>query len=54
MNIWKDSETELDFLSFDYLVEQVKGIALDDELSPSTIGVYGNWGIGKSSLMNMA
>lgn len=51
--IWKDSETEFDFLDFDYMADLIHDIALDDRLSPSTIGVYGDWGSGKSSLMEM-
>ena len=51
--MWKDSETELDFLNFNYLVEQVVEIAKDENLSPATIGIYGDWGSGKSSLMKM-
>ena len=51
--LWKDSETSLDYLNFDYLVKAVKDIAMDESLTPSTIGVYGDWGSGKSSLMQM-
>ena len=51
--MWKDSEADLDFLNFNYLAEQVVEIAKDEELSPATIGVYGDWGSGKSSLMKM-
>lgn len=52
--MWKDSETELDFLDFDYLIETVSNITKNDDLLPSTIGVYGDWGSGKSSLINMS
>ena len=47
--MWKDSETNIDYLSFDYLVKAVEDIVMDDTLTPSTIGVYGDWGIEKSS-----
>jgi predicted KAP-like P-loop ATPase len=52
--MWKDSETEFDYLDFDYLIETVSNIIKNDELLPSTIGVYGDWGSGKSSLINMS
>lgn len=52
-NMWKDSETKSDYLNFDYLVDAVESIAMDAKLTPSTIGVYGDWGSGKSSLMQM-
>ena len=52
--MWKDSETELDFLDFDYLIDTISNIIKNDNLLPSTIGVYGDWGSGKSSLINMS
>lgn len=51
--MWRDSETELDFLDFDYLIEILKYIVDNENLLPSSIGLYGDWGSGKSSLMNM-
>lgn len=53
MVMWKDSETEDDYLNFDYIIDAVTKIVLDEELSPSSIGLYGDWGSGKSSLMKM-
>ena len=52
--MWRDSETELDYLDFDYLIETVSSIIKNDDLLPSTIGVYGDWGSGKSSLISMS
>ncbi len=52
--MWKDSEAKQDFLNFNYLAQQVVEISKDDNLSPATIGVYGDWGSGKTSLMKMA
>lgn len=51
--MWKDSETELDFLDYDYLIQTVQNIIMNDTLLPASIGVYGDWGSGKSSLMYM-
>ena len=51
--MWRDSETKSDYLNFDYLIDAVESIAMDAKLTPSTIGVYGDWGSGKSSLMQM-
>lgn len=51
--MWKDSEANIDLLDFDYLVDATKNIITDDNLTPSTIGIYGDWGSGKSSLMDM-
>src|SRR5690606_10757310 len=52
--MWKDSETNIDRLDFDYLISMIKDIIENDELTPSSIGVYGDWGSGKSSLAEMA
>ncbi len=51
--MWKDSETELDFLDYDYLIKTIQSIIMNDTLLPASIGVYGDWGSGKSSLMYM-
>ena len=51
--MWKDSETELDFLDFDYLISVLSDTISEDKLLPASIGVYGDWGSGKSSLMYM-
>lgn len=51
--MWKDCETELDFLDFDYLIKILEDTVNDEKLLPSSIGVYGDWGSGKSSLMYM-
>ena len=51
--MWKDSETEIDYLDFSYIVEIMKDTINDEKLLPSYIGLYGDWGSGKSSLMNM-
>lgn len=51
--MWKDSETELDFLDYGYMVNLLKDIICTDSLLPASIGLYGDWGSGKSSLMHM-
>lgn len=52
--MWKDCEIELDFLDFNYLIGVLKDIIDNDDLLPSSIGVYGDWGSGKSSLIKMS
>lgn len=52
--LWPDKETEIDYLNFTYLVDMVVNLSTNRELSPSTIGLYGDWGSGKSSLMKLA
>ena len=52
--MWPDKETEIDYLNFGYMINLVADIATNRDLSPSTIGLYGDWGSGKSSLMKLA
>lgn len=51
--MWKDSETTTDYLDYEYLINSVERIITNDGLLPASIGIYGDWGSGKSSLMKM-
>ena len=51
--MWKDSETDIDLLDFNYLIEIIKKISLKMMICHCTIGEYGDWGSGKSSLVEM-
>lgn len=51
--MWNDNETHEDLIDFKYLTSSVNLIINNDDLVPSTIGLYGDWGSGKSSLMKM-
>ncbi|MEM6516840.1 MAG: P-loop NTPase fold protein [Bacteroidota bacterium] len=51
--MWNDNETHKDLIDFKYLTNSVSLIINNDDLVPSTIGLYGDWGSGKSSLMKM-
>jgi predicted KAP-like P-loop ATPase len=51
--MWSDNETEIDLLDFTHLVAAVRSIIADKSLHPATVGIYGDWGSGKSSLMRM-
>ncbi len=51
--MWSDNETAIDLLGYKHLVASVTGIVRDDSLSPATVGVFGDWGGGKSSLLKM-
>lgn len=52
--MWRDSETDIDYLNVNYLISLLKDIIDDDSLAPASIGVYGDWGSGKSSLIEMS
>ena len=39
--MWKDSESNIDYIDFEYLSDLVNQIILDDNLLPASIGIYG-------------
>ncbi len=49
--MWSDNETTQDLLGFQVHADLLKKIVLNDAMLPISIGVFGNWGSGKSSLM---
>jgi predicted KAP-like P-loop ATPase len=49
--MWNDKETDVDFLGYDKIAETIHEIVKDNHLRPLTIGVYGDWGVGKSSIL---
>lgn len=49
--MWKDTETKEDLLGYRVHARMLKNIILNDSMLPISIGVFGNWGSGKSSLM---
>jgi hypothetical protein len=51
--MWSDNETQVDLLDFSHLVAAIETIVKNRDLLPATIGVFGEWGSGKSSLMQM-
>jgi hypothetical protein len=52
--MWADNETRVDLLGFDFLVDELLVVLRDSRLLPITVGVAGDWGSGKSSLMGIA
>lgn len=51
--MWHDNETSVDLLGFDYLSDALVEVVTDERLLPVTVGVFGDWGSGKSSLMRV-
>jgi len=51
--MWSDTESESDYLNFG----EVSGLAVDILTSPGmlpvSLGIFGNWGAGKSSLLKL-
>ena len=51
--MWADNETFEDLLGFQVHADLIRSVVLNSKLLPVTIGVFGDWGSGKSSIMEM-
>lgn len=51
--MWADNETDVDLLGFDFLVDTLWVALTEPRLLPVTVGLLGDWGSGKSSLMRI-
>jgi predicted KAP-like P-loop ATPase len=51
--MWSDNESTEDLLGFQYLAGAVVSIVKNENLLPATIGVFGDWGGGKSTLIEI-
>lgn len=49
--MWSDRESESDFLNFGEVSQLAVDILKTEDMLPVSIGVFGNWGAGKSSLL---
>jgi predicted KAP-like P-loop ATPase len=53
IHVWQDNETENDLLGFDVHADLIRSVITDQSVLPVTVGVFGDWGGGKSSIMKM-
>ena len=51
--MWSDTESEKDYLNFGEVSQLAVDILKTDGMLPVSIGVFGNWGAGKSSLLKL-
>ena len=51
--MWSDNETRNDFLNYSETAELVATILRNENIRPVSLGIFGGWGTGKSSLMKM-
>jgi predicted KAP-like P-loop ATPase len=51
--MWSDNETSEDLLGFKVHADLIIDVINDDTILPITIGVFGDWGSGKSSILKI-
>ena len=51
--MWSDNETTEDLLGFQIHADIICAIVTDPKMLPATIGIFGDWGSGKTSVMRM-
>ena len=51
--MWSDKESKIDFLNFNEAAESIKDLITEKELMPISVGVFGDWGAGKSTILEL-
>jgi len=51
--MWSDNETSKDLIGFRVHADLIKAVVTDPALLPVTLGVFADWGNGKTSIMQM-
>lgn len=51
--MWSDKETSKDLLGYTVHAELLKNVVTNDKNLPITVGLYGDWGSGKSSILKI-
>lgn len=51
--MWADSESKVDYLNYSEVSEMICDLVSDDTMLPVSLGVYGTWGVGKSSILQL-
>ena len=51
--MWLDNASDIDILFYEPYAKIISDIAKNKEYNPLTIGVFGLWGAGKSSLLTL-
>ncbi len=51
--MWSDNESKTDYLNFDETAGQIARLVRDPKLLPVAVGIFGGWGAGKSTMLNL-
>lgn len=53
INMWSDKESKIDFLNFNETAQSIKDLITEKDLMPISVGVFGDWGAGKSTILEL-
>ena len=51
--MWSDIESDIDYLNFSEVAETAADIISTPEMLPISIGIFGDWGAGKSTILKL-
>ncbi|MBZ0285248.1 MAG: KAP family NTPase [Anaerolineae bacterium] len=51
--MWSDNDTDVDLLGFQVHSDLIRSVVTKKTMLPVTVGLFGDWGSGKSSVMRM-
>jgi predicted KAP-like P-loop ATPase len=51
--VWADTDTDVDYLNYSEVAELVAEMVGNERMLPLSLGVFGTWGTGKSSILRL-
>ena len=51
--MWPDKESDIDYLNFNETAESIKDLITENHLLPISVGIFGDWGAGKSTILEL-
>lgn len=51
--MWSDKESQIDFLNFNETAQSIKDLITEKDLMPISVGIFGDWGAGKSTILEL-
>ena len=51
--MWVDNASTVDMLSYKPYAKLIHNIVTNERMNPLTIGLFGSWGVGKSTLLKL-